>query len=138
MQNQEIREMLDRARQMNELARPCWEAIERFASGECICFSIPREMVLAIGARPNEVGNVSADTAYEVYVDGDKIVIGILKAPARWSATATAMSVQFRKPTATRTALTVRARITATIARCHPNEKDVPCPWQAGTGHHPP
>ena len=67
--------MLDQVRQMNELARPCWEAIERFASGECICFSIPREMVLAIGARPNEVGNVSADTAYEVYVEGDKIVI---------------------------------------------------------------
>jgi hypothetical protein len=81
MQNQEIREMLDQVRQMNELARPCWEAIERFASGECICFSIPREMVLAIGARPNEVGNVSADTAYEVYVEGDKIVIGILKDP---------------------------------------------------------
>lgn len=81
MQNQEIREMLDQVRQMNELARPCCEAIERFASGEYICFSIPREMVLAIGARPNEVGNVSADTAYEVYVEGDKIIIGILKDP---------------------------------------------------------
>lgn len=81
MQNQEIKELLDQFRQMNELARPCWEAIERFASGECICFSIPREMVLAIGARPNEVGNVSADTAYEVYVEEDKIIIRILKAP---------------------------------------------------------
>lgn len=81
MQDQKMKETLDRLRELNEQAQPCWEAIGKFASGEYVCLGIHKNLLLEIGARPDERGNVSEDTVYEVYVEGDKIVVKVLTDP---------------------------------------------------------
>ena len=81
MQDQKMNELLEQLRELDEQARPCWEAIAKFASGEYVCLGIHKDLILEIGAKPNEVGNVSADTVYEVYVEGDKLVVKVLQDP---------------------------------------------------------
>lgn len=81
MQDQKMNELLEQLRELDEQARPCWEAIAKFAGGEYVCLGIHKDLILEIGAKPNEVGNVSTDTVYEVYVEGDKLVVKVLQDP---------------------------------------------------------
>ena len=53
--------------------------IEPFAKGDYVSIGIRKDFLFEIGAKADDNGNVDENTCYEVYTDGDEIVIRILK-----------------------------------------------------------
>lgn len=80
MQNKTIKDLLSEdinrlMEEVNELIK----MIEPFASGDFVALGIRKDLFFEIGAKADEKGNVDENTVYEVYADGDKIVIKVLK-----------------------------------------------------------
>ena len=53
--------------------------LEPFASGEYVALGIPKEALLAIGAKKDKDGNVAEDTVYGIEAENDKLIIRVLQ-----------------------------------------------------------
>ena len=53
--------------------------LEPFASGEYVALGIPREALLAIGAKQDKDGNVAEDTVYGIAVEDGCLMIRVLQ-----------------------------------------------------------
>lgn len=80
MQNKALKELLnEEADRLLEQISELLKIIEPFAKGDYVSFGIRKDLFFEIGAKANENNHVDENTAYEVYTDGDKIVIKVLK-----------------------------------------------------------
>lgn len=80
MQNKTLKDLLnEEADRLLEEISELLRIIEPFAKGDYVSFGIRKDLFFEIGAKANENGHVDENTAYEVYTDGDKIVIKVLK-----------------------------------------------------------
>lgn len=80
MQNKTIKDLLSEdINQLIEEVNELIKKIEPFASGDYVSLGIRKDLFFEIGAKADEKGNVDENTVYEVYADGDKIVIKVLK-----------------------------------------------------------
>ena len=64
--------------------------LEPFASGEYVALGIPREALLAIGAKQDKDGNVAEDTVYGIAVEDGCLMIRVLQEAEDFVAMATA------------------------------------------------
>lgn len=80
MQNKALKELInEEADRLLEQIVELLNIIEPFAKGDYVSIGIRKDLLFEIGAKADDNGNVDENTCYEVYTDGDKIVIKILK-----------------------------------------------------------